>query len=145
MKARKILNKNKKNYLMDLTPLIDVVFLLLIFFMVATNFSNLSGLDIKLPRTKNIQVENPIKNVRILVDSQRNLLIQYEEENKNTEERITKEQLFTTLSKIIEKSQYKNISLVAHKDLDYGYVVSLMEEIKRAGAQGLNIETEGER
>ena len=47
--ARKFVTKPRKQYTMDLTPLIDVVFLLLIFFMVATTFSKFTAMDIKIP------------------------------------------------------------------------------------------------
>ncbi len=145
MKARRILGKNKKNYIMDLTPLIDVVFLLLIFFMVATNFSNMSGMEIKLPGTKSLEKTTEIKNLRLLVDINKNLLIQYEDKGQSTEKVIKAQEIHSTLENLLKLSQNKNVSLVADKGLDYGYIVSLMEEAKRAGAQGLSIETEGEK
>jgi len=145
MKARRILGKNKKNYIMDLTPLIDVVFLLLIFFMVATNFSNMSGMEIKLPGTKSLEKTTEIKNLRLLVDINKNLLIQYEDKGQSKEKVIKAQEIYSTLENLLKLSQNKNVSLVADKGLDYGYIVSLMEEAKRAGAQGLSIETEGEK
>lgn len=145
MKARRILGKNKKNYIMDLTPLIDVVFLLLIFFMVATNFSNMSGMEIKLPGTKSLEKTTEIKKLRLLVDINKNLLVQYEDKGQSIEKAIKAHEIYFTLENLLKLSQNKNVSLVADKDLDYGYIVSLMEEAKRAGAQGLSIETEGEK
>lgn len=53
----------------NLTPLIDVVFLLLIFFMVSTTFDTTSELKIELPEAS---ADNPIKNDRmtIMIDPQ---------------------------------------------------------------------------
>ena len=51
MSYKKFTSKGKKQYAMDLTPMIDVVFLLLIFFMVATNFNKFSSMNINIPKS----------------------------------------------------------------------------------------------
>ena len=54
----------------NLTPLIDVVFLLLIFFMVSTTFDTTSQLKIKLPEaSENKQVKAP-RELNIVIDSE---------------------------------------------------------------------------
>ena len=49
--------KNKEELNLDITPLIDVVFLLLIFFMVSTTFKHESDINIVLPTASNESVE----------------------------------------------------------------------------------------
>ncbi len=49
--------KNKEELNLDITPLIDVVFLLLIFFMVSTTFKHESEINIVLPTASNESVE----------------------------------------------------------------------------------------
>ena len=49
MKTRRIAARKKRQIAPDLTPLIDVVFLLLIFFMVATTFDDQGGMRIDIP------------------------------------------------------------------------------------------------
>ena len=44
--------EDKENIEVNLTPLIDVVFLLLIFFMVSTTFIYSNSIDVNLPRCK---------------------------------------------------------------------------------------------
>ncbi len=53
----------------NLTPLIDVVFLLLIFFMVSTTFDTTSQLKIKLPEASQQKVENVDNSLNILIDA----------------------------------------------------------------------------
>lgn len=58
----KYLNKNRQNKDIDLniTPLIDIVFLLLIFFMVSTNFNKFTQLNLNLPKvSKEYNNESP--------------------------------------------------------------------------------------
>ena len=49
---KSFMNYKRKQLTPDLTPLIDVVFLLLIFFMVATTFNNTKGMKINLPKAE---------------------------------------------------------------------------------------------
>ena len=51
-----------------MTPLIDIVFLLLIFFMVSTTFTRETQLSIDLPEAKGTPRESTEKQVEILVD-----------------------------------------------------------------------------
>lgn len=52
----------------NLTPLIDVVFLLLIFFMVTTTFRKETALDVSLPRASAVTHNSPAKLV-IAIDA----------------------------------------------------------------------------
>ena len=65
--------ENEENFALDLTPLIDVVFLLLIFFMVSTVFVDFKRqMDISLPSSKSSapsEVLEPVK-VELTVDRQ---------------------------------------------------------------------------
>jgi biopolymer transport protein ExbD len=52
----------------NLTPLIDVVFLLLIFFMVSTTFTRETQLSIDLPEATGVLREAQDKQIEILID-----------------------------------------------------------------------------
>jgi biopolymer transport protein ExbD len=53
----------------NITPLIDVVFLLLIFFMVSTTFTRQSQINLSLPEASEEVVEHEIEKVSVAVDS----------------------------------------------------------------------------
>ena len=52
----------------NLTPLIDVVFLLLIFFMVSTTFTRETQLSIDLPEAQGKPAQVPEEQIEILID-----------------------------------------------------------------------------
>ncbi|MBK1672236.1 biopolymer transporter ExbD [Ectothiorhodospira shaposhnikovii] len=54
----------------NLTPLIDVVFLLLIFFMVSTTFDRHSVLELELPRAESTEQETPPRALDLMIDAQ---------------------------------------------------------------------------
>jgi len=51
----------------DLTPLIDVVFLLLIFFMVSTTFTRESHLKVELPQADGEAVETEVEQIDVVI------------------------------------------------------------------------------
>lgn len=59
----------------NLTPLIDVVFLLLIFFMVSTTFTRETKLDIDLPESSSEAVLGDERPLEILVDASGNYAV----------------------------------------------------------------------
>lgn len=60
---------------LNLTPLIDVVFLLLIFFMVSTTFERESEITLELPEASGKVTESKKKNIEISIDNQGNYFI----------------------------------------------------------------------
>lgn len=63
-------HRRKKEKLdINITPMIDVVFLLLIFFMVTTTFNRETALNIKLPEAEGTEPEQHPKEIRLTIDA----------------------------------------------------------------------------
>ena len=60
--------QNKEELSLNLTPLIDIVFLLLIFFMVSTTFTKDNHLSINLPEADGEVSDAPKQMVEVLID-----------------------------------------------------------------------------
>lgn len=61
--------KPEEDVQINLTPLIDVVFLLLIFFMVSTTFDTTSQLKIKLPEASQVKTQDPPQKLNLMIDA----------------------------------------------------------------------------
>ncbi|MDJ0776461.1 MAG: biopolymer transporter ExbD [Gammaproteobacteria bacterium] len=59
----------------NLTPLIDVVFLLLIFFMVSTTFDTTSQLKIRLPEASQDETQKPPRKLNLVIDADGNFVL----------------------------------------------------------------------
>jgi len=70
--------RNKIEFDLNLTPLIDVVFLLLIFFMVTTTFDRETQLKIELPQAEG-QQKSPDKVLEVSIDAKSHLFINKKE------------------------------------------------------------------
>ena len=54
---------------LNLTPLIDVVFLLLIFFMVSTTFQKESEISLQLPKATDTEISTPEERIEIVINA----------------------------------------------------------------------------
>jgi len=74
----KLRQKSRADYLVDITPLVDVVFLMLIFFMVSTSFNLSSSLKLDLPTSKATAAQSESKQVTIAINAKGQLYVQDE-------------------------------------------------------------------
>ncbi len=119
---------------LDLTPMVDVVLLLLIFFMISTTFIETPGLTIKLPESSAEAIEREPKELKIFVSSEGDIFYQ--------EDRLTLDQFTALLRERQGDAEQTTFLLMADKDARHGIVVSLMDLARAAGFGKLAIATE---
>ena len=142
MSSRRFINKPRKYHSMDLTPLIDVVFLLLIFFMVATNFSKFSSMDIKVPKSTVENKNTAIETIEVLLNSNKILNIRITTNGIVENQEVLENNLNQKINDLLKASNSKNIILIADEVLDYGYIIKVMSILKEAGVEGISLKTE---
>lgn len=72
--------RQRRNALVDMTPLIDVVFLLLIFFMVSTTFDRQTQLKVDLPEANAQEEENKeAESITVIIDAKGHLYLNEQE------------------------------------------------------------------
>ena len=111
-------SENEENFSLDLTPLVDVVFLLLIFFMVSTVFVDFKRqMDISLPSSKSSVPSETLKPVKVELTVDKQIFL--------NGEKINLREFETALSKI--DASKKNTAVIrADKNLPYGDVIKIM-------------------
>jgi len=120
----------------NLTPLIDVVFLLLIFFLLSTTFVTIRyGIKVKLPTTTTLQ-ERIEENIVISITKDNELYI--------GRKWVKEKDLITLLRKDIKKKGAL-VLINADKDVKHGKVVRVMDLAKQAGIRNLGILTSPEK
>ncbi len=118
----------------NLTPLIDVVFLLLIFFMVSTTFNESSQLNIQLPEANGEQREDH-QVLTLSIDAQGRYYL-----NRT---QLVNSQL-TTLKRVLQQSMGKKtnkLMISADKDTPYQFVVRAMDAARQVGINNFAIAT----
>ncbi len=120
---------------LDLTPMVDVVFLLIIFFMVSTTFITLeSGLSVDLPEAQSSQPQ-PSDLPTVTITADETIYLAGAE--------IVEENLVASLRMQLDTSGVGVVVLRADKTVPHGLTVRVMDLIKQAGAQRIAIATGG--
>ena len=142
MKLERIKRRSGGTLILEITPLIDVVFLLLIFFMLATSFDERSAFKIDLPKSTAAKTKSTLKEVQVLVDKDRNVYLRYTDNSgKSQNEKLDLTSFVSVVSEKMNNSENKDVIISADKDIDYGFIVEIMSLLKESGASAINIDT----
>jgi len=124
--------RREEDYSLQLTSLIDVVFLLLIFFMVSTSFVDFTRrLDIELPESK--------KSVEILEKKEFLIEVGMQKRIALNGETVSLETLERRLKEAAAKPGRHSLTIKADKRLDYGFVVRIMGASFEAGIRDISV------
>jgi len=120
----------------DLTPLIDCVFLLLVFFMVTTVFLHTKGLDVDLP-AQSQSVEEQKKDINVILDEKGAIEIGGDP--------VEPQALAKRLTRAMEEARNENIIVQADAECEQKHVVFVVDTAKEVGVQGIAfVRVEGE-
>ena len=132
-----MLNFNRKKELyqvkIPLTSLIDIVFLLLIYFLLTTNFMVDEGIKIKLPQAK-ASASQTEEEITVFVDREGRTFLSNQE--------ISLGDLFKKLSEMIGVQEDKLVVVRADRAVILNKAVKVMDVAKAAGAGRLCLATE---
>lgn len=115
--------KRDTNIIINITPLIDVVFILLIFFAVTTSFVTPTSIKMDLPKAKGEAVEDK-KNIRVAVDSTGALFIDGES--------IKDDELESRLKTLKDIHPEATVIIEADERAMHGKVVFVIDKAKSA-------------
>ncbi len=130
------MNNNKKLMSdINVTPLVDVMLVLLIIFMVTTPMM-IEGVKVNLPKTTTKFISTKEEPLILTITKKRKIyLLRYKIPFKNLKYKI---------QKIFENRRDKELLLKADKDIPYGFVMKIISEIKNAGIDKIGLVTEPE-
>ena len=116
-----MINIQKKNIKINIIPLIDIIFLMLVFFMLATNFSEKKEISFKLKQ-----------NIETLNDNQENLLI-YIKNNSFVinEDSIKNVNLEEKVMSYWNSKNYKNIIILNDKNSNLQKLIFILDILKK--------------
>lgn len=122
----------EEDYSLQLTSLIDVVFLLLIFFMVSTSFVDFTRrMDILLPESKKSTQVERVENFLLEVGVEKKLSL--------NGEAVSLTDLERRLKAARKNRTKKTLIIKADKRLDYGFVVQIMGISFSAGIRDISV------
>lgn len=120
----------RRNAILDISPLIDVVFLLLIFFMVSTTFLEEAGLPLNLPSSVSRGIKKQ-QNVVVTITEGGDIFVGTRAAEPDDLTRILTEEL--------ANAEKKEVIIKADKEARYNLVYRVMDASRQAGASGLSV------
>ena len=120
----------------NLTPLIDVVFLLLIFFMVSTTFEQQSRIQIELPEATATPAETEDESLEIVIDAQGRYFIG-EQQVVNSEVKTLK----SAISKAVEGRESVTVIIRSDASTPYQAVITALDATSQLGLTQISLAT----
>ncbi|NTV52406.1 MAG: biopolymer transporter ExbD [Candidatus Firestonebacteria bacterium] len=117
----------------NITPLTDVMLVLLVIFMVTTPLIMKAGIDINLPKA-HAQPDAPVQRLTITLSAEGKVYVDNEV--------VGLEQLGAVLSERFRKGADPNVTISADKQVPYGEAVRILDIARQAGAAKLVLSAE---
>ena len=129
----KFLRKKSSEISLEVTPLIDIVFLLLIFFILNSQFEKLTSMELNLPKVNSEQL-NEIngKNLVIEITAIEEIILNGQKLSEIT---------FKSLNSHIKEnfSQFSSAVISADSNTKYKYLVTIMDVLNRNNFETVEI------
>lgn len=119
----------------DLTPMIDMVFILLIFFMVSTTFVKDMKIDIERPGAASAQSASS-KSLRVNIDSSQNVYI----DGKPVRAWMVQ----SRVRELLESAATKSVLVIVDRRVPAEKLVEIVDQCRLAGAADVGVATEKE-
>ncbi|MFH1152479.1 MAG: biopolymer transporter ExbD [Pseudomonadota bacterium] len=122
--------RNRKKLELDMAPLIDMVFILLIFFLVTTSFVKETGVDINRP-TAATAVSRENVTILVGITSGNQVFI----ENREIDVRAVR----INVERALAEKPDGSVVIVADRESSTGTAIRVMDECRLAGAQNVSL------
>ncbi len=118
----------------NLTPLIDVVFLLLVFFMLTSHFVRDQAVTVDLPVADSGEAVEEDERLEVVLDKAGRFLI--------NDHFVEPEALEETLRQHLDKREEKVVRIRGDRAASLGGAVGVLDAARKAGADAVDIVTE---
>ena len=129
----KFLRKKNSEISLEVTPLIDIVFLLLIFFILNSQFEKLTSLELNLPKVNSEQLDEINgKNLVIEITAIEEIILNGQKLSEIS---------FNSLNNYIKEnfSQFSSAVISADSNTKYKYLVTIMDVLNRNNFETVEI------
>lgn len=126
--------RKRQNVDISMLNLIDVIFMLLIFFMLATTFNNYSQFQLSVPKTSAQLEKKEDTKIEVIVNKDKKYFLKID--NKTRE--LSQNEIASEFSKL-SKEALKNITLTADEHLEYKDIVDTMSILKNMNIENISL------
>ena len=133
---RKIFKRKSEESGIDLTPMLDVVFIMLIFFIVTTSFVKESGIDVSRPSAKTAKKKQRA-SILVAISSSGEIWIQ--------KRRVDIRAVRANIERLHAETPEGTVVIQADKRSETGLLVDVMDQIRMAGVENIAVSASEKR
>ena len=126
--------RNRQNTEISMLNLIDVIFMLLIFFMIATSFNNYMQFQMSVPKSDVTLASRDKEGIEVIIDRNMNYYLKI----GDNVSKVTLENIQDEIRKYEEK-YLENVILTADENLEYRIIMEIMLKLKDRGVKNINL------
>lgn len=126
--------RNRQNAEISMLNLIDVIFMLLIFFMIATTFNKYSQFQLSVPKSDAKFDKKEETKAEIIVNRNKKYFLKMGNDIKE----ISEENIHSEILKL-PKEMLENVTLTADEHLEYGYIVEVMSKLRNENVKNVSL------
>ena len=126
--------RSRQNVEISMLNLIDVIFMLLIFFMIATAFNKYSQFQLSVPKSDAKFDKKEETKAEIIVNRNKKYFLKLGNDAKE----ITEENIHGEILKL-PKEMLENVTLTADEHLEYGYIVEVMSKLRNENVKNVSL------
>ncbi|MCU7553734.1 biopolymer transporter ExbD [Alteromonas sp. ASW11-19] len=119
----------------DMTPMLDIVFIMLIFFIVTTSFVKEKGLDVNRPEDNQSNTDKPSSSLSIRIDENGTITMGGRE--------VDIRRVVANTQTYLAENNTDTAAIQAHEDTEHGTVVEVMNQVKVAGIEKVSVLVKG--
>lgn len=131
---RFLLNEEEESQI-DLTPMLDVVFIMLIFFIVTSTFVKESGVDVTRPQAET-SVVTESNAIQIGITSANQVFMD--------KRQIDKRAIRANVEKSLAENPGASVIIVADRDSNTHTLIEVMDQARLAGATSVSVASEND-
>jgi len=128
---RRRLSRNADEAEINITPLLDIVFIMLIFFIVTTSFVKEFGVDVSRPSSAPLKEQKQSDIIAVRIDENDQIFVQ----NRMVDVRAVRANIESGLANMPDAS----VVVVAHRQADAGLLVKVIDQARVAGAEKVSL------
>lgn len=126
--------RNRQNAEISMLNLIDVIFMLLIFFMIATTFNKYSQFQLSIPKSDAKFDKKEETKAEIIVNREKKYFLKL----GNNVKEIPRENIHNEILRL-PKEMLENMTLTADEHLEYGYIVEIISKLRNENVKNVSL------
>ena len=126
--------RSRQNAEISMLNLIDVIFMLLIFFMIATTFNKYSQFQLSVPKSDAKFDKKEETKAEIIVNRNKKYFLKVGNDTKEIPEKNIHSEILK-----LPKEMLENVTLTADEHLEYGYIVEVMSKLRNENVKNVSL------